>query len=108
MLIRLALIALVLLTSLSLGMARGQLRAGTEVFLCGGALVVLDPDDPRDGARYCPDMALGLLAALDVPPVTAAPGAAPGRRADGPEAVPVSPLSPPVPQARGPPPARAA
>ena len=69
MVLRLALIALVLLTSLSLGMARGQMRAGSEIVLCGGAPVVLYPDDPQGGARYCPDMALGLLAALDLPPL---------------------------------------
>lgn len=108
MLIRLALIALVLLTSLSLGVARGQLRAGTGIILCGGAPVVTDPDDPQNGARYCPDMAAGLLAALDLPPVTAAPERQPWRRADPPGVLRHSPLSQPRPQARGPPPPRAA
>ena len=102
MVFRLALIALVLLTSLSLGMARGQLRTGTELVLCGGMAVVTDPDDPGQ-ASFCPDMALGLLAALDAPPLTVAPGAGPLRRADLPQAVRFSPLSQPVPQARGPP-----
>ena len=103
MVFRLALIALVLLTSLSLGMARGQMRAGSEIVLCGGAPVVLYPDDSQGGARYCPDMALGLLAALDLPPVTAAPERQPGRAVHLPRAPRLSPLSQPRPQARGPP-----
>lgn len=107
MVFRLALIALVLLTSLSLGMARGQLRAGTEVILCGGMAVITDPGDPGR-ARYCPDMAPGLLAALDVPSPTVAPRRGAVRRADLPEPVRVSPLSRPMPQARDPPPRRAA
>lgn len=102
MVIRLALIALVLLTSLALGMARGQLRTGTELVLCGGMAVVIDPEDPGQ-ASFCPDMALGLLAALDAPSLTVASGAGPVRRADLPQAVRFSPLSQPVPQARGPP-----
>lgn len=107
MLLRLALIALVLLTSLSLGMARGQMRAGTELVLCGGTVVITDPDDPAK-TRYCPDMAAGLLLTLDPPPVSVAPNEQPWRRAAFPAASRLAPLPQPVPQARGPPPPRAA
>lgn len=107
MLLRLALIALVLLTSLSLGMARGQLRAGSEVVLCGGSAVIVDPDHPQD-ARYCPDMATGLLLTLDPPPVMARQDAQASQRAALPEAPRLAPLLHPVPQARGPPPPQAA
>jgi|GEM_PF-7026582 len=102
MLLRLALIALVLLTSLSLGMARGQMRAGTELVLCGGGAVIIDPDDPT-GARYCPDMATGLLLALDPSPIEAALNEKPPRHAELPRAPRLAFLSQPAPQARGPP-----
>lgn len=107
MVLRLALIALVLLTSLSLGLARGQMRAGTEIVLCGGSAIITDPDDPGK-ARYCPDMAAGLLLTLDPPPVTIGLHQRPGRRAELPEVPNVAPVSQPLPQARGPPPPRAA
>ena len=107
MVLRLALIALVLLTSLSLGLARGQMRAGTEIVLCGGSAVITDPDDPGR-ARYCPDMAAGLLLTLDPPPVTIGPRQQPGRRAELPKAPDIAPVSQPLPQARGPPPLHAA
>jgi hypothetical protein len=103
MLFRLALIALVLLTSLSLGMARGQMRAGTEIVLCGGTAVITDPDDPQGGARYCPDMATGLLLALDPPPILVALDGPSWRPVDREMAPALTPLAQPVPQARGPP-----
>jgi hypothetical protein len=103
MLFRLALIALVLLTSLSLGLARGQLRAGTEIVLCGGTAVITDPDDPQGGARYCPDMATGLLLGLDLPAVVVALGGSSWRPVDPPIVPAPTALAQPAPQARGPP-----
>lgn len=107
LLIRLALVWLIVVTSLSLGMARGQLRTGAEVVLCSGSAIVTDADHPA-GARYCPDMATGLLVALDPPPVVIAPVQGQGRRiASLDRTAPVPPMRP-VPQARGPPPLTAA
>lgn len=108
MLTRLALIALVLLTSLSLGMVRGQIQEGDQLVLCGGSAVITDPDDPRGGARFCPDMAAGLLLTLDPPPVAVLPPARPWRRAELPAAPACTPQAQPPAQARGPPPASAA
>lgn len=108
MLLRLALVCVVFLTSLSLGLARGQIRAGTEIILCGGTAVISHPDDPNKGARYCPDMATGLLLAFDPPPITAAPPTGHARRAGPPPQAISVPALQPVPQARAPPPPRAA
>lgn len=109
--LRLSLVLLMLLTSIALGMARGQLRHGTELVLCTGSAVVVvtratlpgEPNPPGQ-AHYCPDMATALIAALDLPPVL------PQRPAGPPQAtllaaapVPAT-ADRPAPQARGPPP----
>lgn len=107
MLLRLGLVWLIVLTSLSLGMARGQVRSGTEVILCSGSAVIVDPDHPQ-GVRYCPDMAASLLLTLDPPPVIARRDAQPYRRAEPPAAPRRVALIHPVPQARAPPPLQAA
>lgn len=103
MLLRLGLIALVLVTSLSLGIARGQLRAGSAILLCGGAAVIVDPDDPQGTPRFCPDMATGVLLAIDPPSVTVGRDVPQSRRAALPGTWSFVPLPQPVPQARGPP-----
>lgn len=109
--LRLSLVLLMLLTSIALGMARGQLRHGTEIVLCTGSAVVVvtraalpGEPGPQGHAHYCPDMATALIAALDLPPVL------PQRPAGPPQAtllaaapVPAT-ADRPAPQARGPPP----
>lgn len=107
MLLRLGLVWLIVLTSLSLGMVRGQLRTGTEVILCSGSAVIVDPDHPQ-GVRYCPDMAASMLLMLDPPPVIARRDAQLSRRAELPAAPRRVALMHPVPQARAPPPLQVA
>ncbi|WP_410218209.1 hypothetical protein [Paracoccus sp. (in: a-proteobacteria)] len=75
------LILVLMLTSIGLGVARGQVRLGTEVVLCTGHGVVVTrlPDGGGGKAHLCPDMALSLLAAVNpadvlVPPRVAVPG----------------------------------
>lgn len=62
----LALILVVMLTSIGLGAARGTVRSGTEVVLCTGHGVVVTvlPDGKGRVAHLCPDMALSMLAAI--------------------------------------------
>lgn len=69
--VRLALILMLMLTSIGLGTARGTLRQGTEVVLCTGHGVVVTriPDTDQNTAHLCPDMALSLLAAIAAPVV---------------------------------------
>lgn len=67
----LALILLILATSLSLGAARGQMQVDGAVILCSGTTVSVQPAGP-DGhpgrrALICPDMAPGLMAAIALP-----------------------------------------
>lgn len=108
MLPRLCLVLLMLLTSVALGMARGQLRVGGELVLCSGSAVVVvtAPDGSPGHAHFCPDMATALLAAVELPPVAPHRSVA---RWQG--AWPATTLVPamadrPSPQARGPPPPR--
>lgn len=77
-LLRLTLIALLVLTSQSLAAARGQSRIAGEMVLCaGGELITIHVDDqgqPIDRMVICPDMALGLMAAIAMtapPPILA-------------------------------------
>jgi hypothetical protein len=71
-LVRLALILVLMLTSIGLGTARGTVRLGTEVVLCTGHGVVVTriPDTGQTSAHLCPDMAMSLLAAIAPPAVT--------------------------------------
>ncbi|MBB1499412.1 hypothetical protein H5394_15010 [Paracoccus sp. MC1862] len=108
MLLRLGLVWVIVLTSLSLGMARGQLRTGTEVILCSGSAVVMGLDGPHTGARYCPDMAQGLLAAYHPPPPAIAPPESRGQRVGMRGRPAPAPMPVPAQQARGPPSPRAA
>ena len=101
-------IALLLaLTSVTLGAARGQVRTDGAVTLCSGAVYLpVDAEDGGGAARpgqICPDMALGLLAAvaLAVPDIVRPAlrverlALAPGESAQ--------PRPQPAPSARGPP-----
>lgn len=105
--LHLGLILLVAATSLSLGHARGQARIAGQVVLCAGERAVTVTVDesgrPVRHVTHCPDMALSLMAGLDVPPValpaptavTRRPAVAPARTDAGLPAVAA--------QARGPP-----
>lgn len=104
---RLALVCAVVLTSLGLGTARGQMRAGDEVALCaGGAIAVVHvgaDGRPERQTHLCPDMAPALLAGWDAPPPMPA---RPAGRAEAlrPAAVPqAGPQRVMARQARGPP-----
>ncbi|MBV0890297.1 hypothetical protein KTN05_00305 [Paracoccus sp. Z118] len=70
--LHLLLILLIAATSLSLGSARGQARVAGQMVLCDGhgvTTVAVDASgNPVERVVICPDMALSLLAALDVPP----------------------------------------
>ncbi|AUH33735.1 hypothetical protein CUV01_10345 [Paracoccus tegillarcae] len=59
-----------MLTGFSLASARGLTQIGDQVVLCSGEMVVLTygPDgEPSESPHYCPDMAIGLLAAVAAP-----------------------------------------
>lgn len=71
-------LALVLgVTSIGLASARGQTHVGGQVVLCsGGRLITVTLDaagQPIGPSHICPDMALGLLAALANAPVEFGP-----------------------------------
>ncbi len=88
--------------------ARGQTRAGGEVLvLCsGGGLVQITLDangEPTGGAHLCPDLALGLLAALSLVAVAIERPATAGERAAASPARPVALRAGPALRARDPP-----
>lgn len=61
---------LLALTSMTMAAARGQVMQGGVVVLCSGAVISAATPEGRDTpagtAHICPDMALALLAALDL------------------------------------------
>lgn len=95
------------LTSLTMAVARGEIRVAGEVVICSGeGMVVVRRDadgKPQGPAHICPDMALGLIAALDaVPPVLERPQTT--ARALTPQLARIqSDRAGPVARARGPP-----
>ncbi|MGO4851535.1 hypothetical protein [Phaeovulum sp. W22_SRMD_FR3] len=68
----LAMALLLALTSESAAVARGQTMLAGQIILCSGAAITPvsgGPEgQPRGTAHLCPDMALTLLAALDLHP----------------------------------------
>ncbi len=67
--------AVLALTSVTMAVARGQTRdVAGQIVICTGAGVTtisVDHDgDPVQQVHLCPDMVLGLLAALDLPDPT--------------------------------------
>lgn len=112
-LLRKAIALLLVVTVVAMGFvaaaARGQTRAGgAALVLCtGGGLVqiTLDASGAPTGATHlCPDLAVTLLAALDLPPPGAGAPLVLPAAADLPaaDALP-DPVAPARPQARGPP-----
>lgn len=70
--------ALVAATSLSMAVVRGQTRIAGEIVICTGygiATIAVDANgNPTGPAHLCPDMVLGLMAALEAaPPVLMRP-----------------------------------
>lgn len=59
------------LTSVTMAVARGQTRLAGEVVICSGAgvttITVDQNGQPVHQIHICPDMVLGLMAALDAP-----------------------------------------
>ncbi|WP_299361879.1 hypothetical protein [uncultured Paracoccus sp.] len=83
--LHLILILVLVVTGLSLGAARGQVRAAGQVVLCAGSAVTLIDVD-RDGVpvqrpHLCPDMALSLLVGLATQDIDLRRPAAVGRSA---------------------------
>jgi len=69
------LLALILaLTSQTMAVARGQTRIAGEIVICSGyglTTISVDEDgNPVGPVHICPDMVLGLMAALEVQPPT--------------------------------------
>jgi hypothetical protein len=68
---RVILIAVLLLTSQGLAVARGQARVAGEMVLCaGGELMTVQVDEqgkPVERVVICPDMALNLMSAVAAP-----------------------------------------
>lgn len=71
-LLRLSLVLILVASGISLGAARGQLRAAGAVVLCAGGAVQVQLVDVRGKpvarTHICPDMALSLMAAVGQPP----------------------------------------
>lgn len=69
----LALMATILaVTSLTMAVARGQVQIAGEIVICTGygitTVTVDDEGNPTGPVHLCPDMVLGMMAALDTPP----------------------------------------
>lgn len=102
------LLALILaLTSLTMAVARGQIRMAEEVVICTGAgvtTITVDHDgQPLRQIHICPDMVLGLMAALDTPtPDLTRPETRVEVLTARPDAI-AADLAAPRPRARGPP-----
>jgi hypothetical protein len=95
-------------TSITLAVARGQTRIGGQVaVLCsgGGMLVVtLDAEGkPTGPAHLCPELAVGLFAALDLAAPLPERRVTVGRVVHVPARAPVAGSRPVPPSARGPP-----
>lgn len=60
--------AILAVTSLSMAVARGQTRIAGEIVICTGyglsTITVDENGEPTGPAHICPDMVLGLMAAL--------------------------------------------
>ena len=104
---RLALIAVMLLTSQALAAARGQSRIAGEMVLCaGGELITVHVDaqgQPVERVVICPDMALNLMAAVGIAAPQPVLSETVLRLAASDRTLPGSGREAPAGQARGPP-----
>ncbi len=99
--------AILAATSLTMAVARGQTRVAGEVVICTGygvTTISVDANgNPVGPVHLCPDMVLGLMAALDTPPPVVTRPEGRVERIETPEPVRLSAQSAPVARARGPP-----
>ena len=67
-----AMAVILAVTSLTMAVARGETRMGTEIVICTGygitTVTVDEEGNPTGPVHLCPDMVLGMMAALDTPP----------------------------------------
>lgn len=94
-------------TSLTMAVARGQMRVAGEIILCTGdgpmTVAVNERGEPVGPVLICPDMALGLLAAVSAPmPQSSRPEGVTRMQAPADLARPASQAAP-MPRSRGPP-----
>ena len=99
--------AILAATSLTMAVARGQTRVAGEIVICTGyGLTTVSVDengDPVGPVHLCPDMVLGMMAALDeAPPVLMRPEGM-VVHLEAPEPASLSAQSALIPRARGPP-----
>ncbi|MDD8023598.1 MAG: hypothetical protein PHX82_10860 [Paracoccaceae bacterium] len=99
--------AILAATSLTMAIARGQTRVAGEVVICTGygvTTISVDANgDPVGPVHLCPDMVLGLMAALDTPPPVLTRPEGRVERIEAPVPVRLSAQSAPIARARGPP-----
>lgn len=94
-------------TSLTMAVARGQTRIAGEIVICSGygitTISVDENGDPVGPVHICPDMVLGMMAALEVPaPDLSRPEGSVSRLMATETALPLT-RSAPAPRARDPP-----
>jgi hypothetical protein len=102
-----ALVVMMLATSITMAVARGQVRVGEQIVICSGyglATIEVDAEgNPIGPVHICPECTLHFLAFLDaVPPSVARPATAARTVAVAQVAVPLSRV-PATTRARGPP-----
>ncbi|MDF1620933.1 hypothetical protein [Pseudothioclava nitratireducens] len=94
-------------TSLTMAVARGQTRVAGEIVICTGygmTTITVDANgQPTGPVHLCPDMVLGMMAALDTPPPTFTRPEGLVERVEAPEPVLAAAQSAPDSRARGPP-----
>lgn len=104
--LRLSLILCLILTGIGLGAARGTVSMGGGIVLCTGDGIVVrfGVDDQRSGAVHiCPDMALSVLAAVDLSGPDPVQQAGIARASSLPQVSTGRHLAPPAALARAPP-----
>ena len=99
--------AILAVTSLTMAVARGQTRVAGEIVICTGygitTISVDENGDPVGPVHLCPDMVLGMMAALDVPAPDLTRPEGPVSRLTATETALPQTRSAPTPRARGPP-----
>lgn len=99
--------AILSVTSLTMAVARGQTRVAGEFVICTGygitTIQVDENGEPVGPVHLCPDMVLGLMAALDTPTPTLTRPEGQGLRLEPLAVVLSAGLAAPQPRARDPP-----
>lgn len=95
-------------TSLTMAVARGQARIAGEIVICTGygitTVAVDEKGNPTGPVHLCPDMVLGMMAALDTPPPVLTRPEGRVERIEAPAPAVLRGSSVPQPRARDPPP----